>query len=148
MADQISSGGCACLSAASAVTAPRIPVARVALTLADDVAADGPDIVCTLGGGVEAMRERVAAWQAGLAPATGRAPVGGGLRLTYDHDADVAVELARLAAAEFACCSFFTFTLTVGPGGMVFTVTAPQGAGELLAALFGTADAAAAQAGV
>ncbi|GAA3444386.1 MerR family transcriptional regulator [Planomonospora venezuelensis] len=136
---------CACLSAASAITTPRIPVARAALTLADDVAADGPDIVCTLGGGVEAMRERVSQWQAALAPATGRTPIAGGLQLTYAHDEALAAELARLAAAEFACCSFFTFTLTVGPGGMTFAVTAPPAAGELVTAVFGTADAAAAR---
>jgi hypothetical protein len=132
---------CACLSATSAVTAPKIPLARTALTLTDAQAQTAePEIVCTLGGGTEAMRERVAAWQAVLAPAGGRQAVEGGLRLAYAHDAAVAVELARLAAAEFACCSFFTFTLGLGPGGMTFTATAPQAAQELVTALFGTAD--------
>ncbi|MBG0831694.1 hypothetical protein HS041_28610 [Planomonospora sp. ID67723] len=132
---------CACLGAASAVTTPKIPLSRTALTLTDATApAAEPEIVCTLGGGVDAMRERVAAWQAVLAPAGGRQAVEGGLRLTYAHDADVAVELARLAAAEFACCSFFTFTLSLGPGGMTFTATAPEAAQELVTALFGTAD--------
>lgn len=44
------------------------------------------------------------------------------MSLAFDHDPGVAVELARLAAAEFACCSFFTFTLTIGPEGVRFTV--------------------------
>ncbi|WP_449066470.1 hypothetical protein [Planomonospora algeriensis] len=145
MADQSTDGGCACCVPIPTATAAGSASEITAVRARDDVAADGPDIVCTLGGGAEAMRERLAQWQAVLAPATGRAPVEGGLRLTYAHDAGVALELARLAAAEFACCSFFTFTLTVGPGGTVFTVTAPQAAAELVTAVFGTTDAAAAR---
>jgi hypothetical protein len=53
------------------------------------------------------------------------------------------VELARLAAAEYACCSFFTFTLTIGPAGVRLTVTAPPDAQPLVTALFGTATEAA-----
>jgi hypothetical protein len=93
--------------------------------------------MCTLGG-AEAMRTRLAEWQHVTGRATGRRPVAGGVSLTYDHDERVAVELARLAAAEFACCSFFEFTLGVGPDGMTFTVSGPAEVGEVIAALFGS----------
>lgn len=55
------------------------------------------------------------------------------------HDSDRAVELARLAAAEFACCPFFTFDLTIGPDGLRFTVRAPEAAQDMLSGLFGAA---------
>jgi hypothetical protein len=100
------------------------------------------DIVCTLDGGQDAMTARVNEWAAVVARATGREPADGGVTLVYDHDPDLAVELARLAAAEFDCCSFFTFALAIGPGGMRFTVTAPQEAGDVVTAMFGTATPA------
>jgi hypothetical protein len=129
--------GCACASAASAHTNPGIPMTGRALT--GDTAAD---IVCTFDGGQDAMAARVNEWTAVVALATGREAADGGVTLVYDHDPDLAVELARLAAAEFECCSFFTFTLTVGPDGMRFTVTAPEAAGDAVTAMFGTATPA------
>jgi hypothetical protein len=45
-------------------------------------------------------------------------------------------EITILAAAEFACCSFFTFILTVSPRGMSFAGDAPS-AGDLVSAMFG-----------
>ena len=47
------------------------------------------------------------------------------------------MDLARLAAAEFACCSFFTFT--VAPEAMRFTVSAPDEAHDAVTAVFGAA---------
>ncbi|WP_406731465.1 hypothetical protein [Streptomyces sp. NBC_01794] len=58
--------------------------------------------------------------------------------LLFDHDPGVAVELARLGAAEFACCSFLTFTLTIGPERMRLTATAPDDARGAVIAVFGT----------
>ncbi|MET8151923.1 hypothetical protein ACIBSW_02655 [Actinoplanes sp. NPDC049668] len=130
-------GGCACVTAASARTAPRIPVARAALPLLDDAAGAGADLVCTLDGGLDAMRGRIGEWQAVIGRAVGREAVDGGVTLVYGHDPAVAVELARLAAAEFACCSFFSFVLAVEPAGMRFTVTAPAEAATLVTAVFG-----------
>jgi hypothetical protein len=97
----------------------------------------GTDIVCTLEGGLDAMRGRLDDWQGVLARATGRRPADGGVTLTFGHDPAVAVALARLAAAEFACCSFFTFALSIGPEGMRFTVTAPEDARTVVTAVFG-----------
>jgi len=115
----------------------RVPASRMALTT--ESAADGSDIVCTLEGGTDAMQERIGAWQNVLSKATGRLPADGGVTLTYQHDPAVTLELARLAVAEYACCSFFTFSLTLGPDGMRFTVTAPPEAHDVVTAVFGTA---------
>jgi hypothetical protein len=101
---------------------------------------DNPDptpIACTLDGGIDAMRTRGGDWQRVIGRATGRYPIDHGVTLTYDHDEPLTTELARLAAAEFACCSFFEFTLRVGAGGVTFTVTAPAEAGGIVTAMFG-----------
>jgi hypothetical protein len=127
-------GNCACVTAASARSTLRIPIAGVALT-----GDTGLDLVCTFDGGEEGMARRISDWAAVVDRATGREAADGGVTLVYDHDPDVTVELARLAAAEFECCSFFTFALTVGPDGMRFTVTAPEAAGDVVTAMFGTA---------
>ena len=42
---------------------------------------------------------------------------------------------ARLAAQESDCCSFFTFALTIGSGGMNLIISTPPGQDEVLAAL-------------
>ncbi|OJF10346.1 hypothetical protein [Couchioplanes caeruleus] len=137
---------CPCVTAASAVTAVRIPAARAALTGgATDGAADGPDLVCTIDGGIDAMYGRINEWQAVIERATGREPADGGVTLTFEHHPAMTVELARLVAAEYACCSFFTFTLTVGPAGMRFRVTAPPEASDVVTAVFGTATPAGAR---
>ena len=120
--------------------APRVPAIQMASARSLLDGQIGPDVVCTLEGGPDAMRTRIDDWQAILAYVTGRRPADGGVTLTFDHDADVTVELARLAAAEFACCSFFTFGLSVGPEGMRFTVSAPEDARPLVTAMFGTGD--------
>ena len=83
------------------------------------------------------MRDRIGEWQAVIGRATRRQAVPGGVTLRYGHDAAVTVELARLAAAEFACCSFFEFTLSVSPEGVAFTVTAPPEASQIVDAVFG-----------
>ncbi|RZU49366.1 hypothetical protein EV385_1116 [Krasilnikovia cinnamomea] len=125
---------CPCVTAASAVSSPRIPASRAALSGSE---LNGPDLVCTIEGGIDAMRARITEWQAVLGRATGREPADGGVVLSFSHDPAVTVELARLAAAEYACCSFFTFTLIVGPDGVRFTVTAPPDAQDVVTALFG-----------
>ncbi len=46
-------------------------------------------------------------------------------------------ELARLVAAEQRCCAFFAFAITVDARGMALEVRAPEGAGAVIASLFG-----------
>jgi hypothetical protein len=133
---------CACVTAASAQITPRILATRMALSAAALPGGNRPDLVCTLDGGLDAMRGRIGEWKAVIAQATGREPADGGVTLVYDHDPAVTVELGRLAAAEFACCSFFTFTLTVAPDGMRFTISAPDEARDAVTAVFGTATPA------
>ena len=48
-------------------------------------------------------------------------------------------ELARLAAAEQHCCSFFRFAITVDGRGVALEVAAPSDALDLVSALFGVA---------
>jgi hypothetical protein len=134
--------GCACVTAASAQTAARVPTTRMPMSAAALDDGTRPDLVCTFDGGPEAMHERIRQWRAVVDKAVGREPADGGVTLTYDHDPAVTVELARLAAVEFACCSFFTFTLAVAPGGMRFTMSAPDEARDAVTALLGTADPA------
>jgi hypothetical protein len=95
------------------------------------------EIACSLTGGVAAVRRRTDQWRAVLAGWTERSTVDGGVSLTYRSDPAVAAELARLAAAEVACCPFFVFTLTVDEAGLRFTATAPSAGQEMLALVFG-----------
>jgi hypothetical protein len=48
-------------------------------------------------------------------------------------------ELARLVAAEQACCAFLSFRITVDQRGVGLEVRAPAGADEIVTALFGAA---------
>jgi hypothetical protein len=131
------SENCPCAQAVEALaSSPVVPAKDVGLVLAPGSGL-GPAIACTLEGGIEAMQERVGEWQSVVGHAIDRHGVAGGVTLSYGHDERLAVELARLAAAEYACCSFFTFSLTVGPTGMTFTVTAPEEARDVVTAMFG-----------
>lgn len=95
----------------------------------------GPPIACTLEAG--AMPDRVAEWQALLDAATGRERIAdGALRVAFRADAPLP-ELARLVAAEQACCAFFSFAITVDQRGVGLEVRAPAGAEEVVTALFG-----------
>jgi len=123
---------CACSTAATSAGG-RQP-APVELTRASGGAAEAP-IACTLD--QELMGGRLTDWQAALLRATGRGPIPGGVAVTFEHDVELTVELARLAAAEQACCRFFDFTLAVTGGGVRFEVRAPAEAQDVVAAVFG-----------
>jgi hypothetical protein len=91
---------------------------------------------CTLGAGD--MDQRLADWQALLAQVRERTPIEGGLRLAFGRDAPVGA-IAGLAAAEQACCRFFTFALTIDQRGIALEVRAPADGQDALSALFGSA---------
>lgn len=94
------------------------------------------DIACTLT--QDQMAGRVGEWKAVAALAVSRSELDGGVRLEFGPVASAPVaELARLAAAELACCSFFSFALTLDGRGAGLEVTAPAEAAELVAGLFG-----------
>lgn len=97
--------------------------------------AEGPDIVCTLD--TAEVGDRVADWRAVLAQAVGRTPLDGGIHLAFPPDAAIAAEVARLAAAEHACCAFFDFTIRLTASGTALEVHAPAEAQPLLDDLFG-----------
>ena len=115
---------CACARAAAVtVTAGPYPVAG--------------SLVCTLDAHGGDMTQRLADWQAVLAHATARHAVDGGVAVTFDHDLARTAELGRLIAAEYACCSFASYHLTVDAHGVRLEVRAPVEARDAVAALFG-----------
>lgn len=93
-----------------------------------------PNIACSLPN--EEMAGRMSEWQALLAHVDARTPVDDGIRLTLARDADLG-EVARLAEAEWSCCSFFAFTITVDSRGAALEVRAPDAGRELVTAVFG-----------
>jgi MerR family copper efflux transcriptional regulator len=118
--------GCACVDSAT-------PSGRL-LTVVP--VGSEPDIVCTLGH--EEVGDRIAEWQAVLAHVATREALDGGIRLTLDREVDIG-EVSRLARAEWSCCSFFSFAITVDGRGTALEVRAPETARELLTSVFGSA---------
>lgn len=120
--------GCACMAAppesagsASAPLAPR----------------QDPAIACTLP--VGEMPDRLEAWQAVLAHATGRERTpDGGVRVSLDARVPLD-ELARLAAAEQGCCAFLALAITIDHRGIALEVHAPEAADDIVTAVFGSA---------
>jgi hypothetical protein len=53
-------------------------------------------------------------------------PRPGLLRLDLRPGPDAAARMAALAAAETACCSFFTFTMTLAGGALTMDVSVPE----------------------
>lgn len=100
--------------------------------LACDLAADGGD-----------ARGRVAVWQQVFTRVRRRDPLADtatGVALRFPLDADLAATLARLAAAEYRCCSFGSYTLVVDHRGLTLEVRMPDGAADMLAAVVGRPD--------
>jgi hypothetical protein len=101
------------------------------------ITAPGQPIACTLEADGGDMAERLGAWRAVLAQATGREETGEGVALTFAHDVARTAELARLLAAEYACCSFASYHLTIDAAGVRMEVrTRPEARGAL-SAVFG-----------
>jgi MerR family copper efflux transcriptional regulator len=110
--------GCACVSP------PAVPGAGQALP-----------VTCTLD--ATEVPGRRQAWRALLEPARSRSSTeDGGLRFELG-DRVALEELARLVAAEQACCAFFSFTITVDGGGISLEVRAPEGAAAIVDELMG-----------
>jgi DNA-binding transcriptional MerR regulator len=110
----------------------------------DDTCACGPapttarvdqTISCSLDAGE--MAGRMDEWQALLGLVIDRTPVNDGISLSFAADPAVAAEVARLAVAEQACCSFFDFTVRVSGGELHLEVRGAQEAQEIISALFG-----------
>ena len=122
---------CGC---ASVERDPARPATSVELIAKPSLVAD-PPIACTLGSADMAMRARD--WQDILASVTAREPIDDGIRLVLTPGTPLA-PVAELAAAEYACCMFFRFSMTVDIRGVALEVTAPPEASDIVHALFGS----------
>jgi hypothetical protein len=83
------------------------------------------------------MVARLAEWQRLVAAARTRQAGDGGSRRLSFGDVAVLGELARLVAAEQACCPFLTFVITVDQTEVVLEVRAPAAAEAMLDSVFG-----------
>ncbi len=97
---------------------------------------DEAPVACTLG--ATEMPGRVEEWQELLAHVTGREAIDGGVRLRLAATTPLE-RLARLCAAEHACCGFFAFALTFDGRGPGLDVRAPADAQAVVTSLFGSA---------
>ncbi|CAN5817232.1 MerR family transcriptional regulator [soil metagenome] len=120
---------CACVADATPAVVSSAPPPRAA-------PADEPVIECTLDQGD--VQGRVGEWRDALARATERVPLDDGVALRFPHDIDLTAALARLCAAEHACCSFFRFALAIDSHGVRLEVRSPPEAWDVTAAVFGT----------
>ncbi|MGW4028603.1 heavy metal-responsive transcriptional regulator [Streptomyces sp. NPDC004838] len=92
-------------------------------------------VACTLGGAE--LGERTQQWRQLTGKAEGREKINDGVRLSFPAGAELAGEVAALAAAEQGCCAFFDFRLHLTPTALQLEVRAPESAAEMLADLFG-----------
>jgi len=125
---------CGCLGDPTPVLAAAVAPAPVALIAKPE----DPPIACTLGAGD--MDQRLRDWQDLLALVTDRTTLDGGIRLAFAGTAPLD-RIAALAAAEQGCCGFFRFALTVDHRGIGLEVRAPADAQDIVAGLFGVAEA-------
>jgi hypothetical protein len=90
-------------------------------------------IACALSGAEQ--QSRVTEWRQLKLQAITRELEDHEAQLGFAPEAAIAGSLADLAVREAACCPFFTFTLSIASGQVVLTVTGPDDAKEILAAL-------------
>jgi DNA-binding transcriptional MerR regulator len=127
---------CACGPAPATAKGAPLPLTRT-IPIPVGAEVDQP-ISCSLD--ATEMEGQMGDWQALLARVIGRTPVSEGIRLSFSLEPAVAAEVARLAVAEQACCSFFDFTVRVSGGQLDLEVRGPQEAQEIISSLFGVAD--------
>lgn len=90
---------------------------------------------CTLDG--PELEGRKQEWRQLVEQAITLHEIPDGLRLMFPATVELAGRVAALAAAEQSCCSFFDFTLHLGPAALELTVRTPEAAAPLLTDLFG-----------
>jgi hypothetical protein len=95
-------------------------------------------IACTLEG--DALPERLREWQAVFEHVETRRATPDGVTLRFPSDPDVLAAVSAVAAKEVACCSFFTFTLTIDAQVAWLSVGAPADAVPLVRTLFSAVD--------
>jgi hypothetical protein len=62
------------------------------------------------------------------------------MAVTFEHDVARTAELARLLAAEYSCCSFASYHLTIDARGVRMEIHAPPEGLDALQAVFGSTD--------
>ena len=87
------------------------------------------DLACTLD--AADINERIEEWRVVTASSMSFEPIDGGRRFTFPRDREIA-DIARLAAAEQTCCSFFEFNIGVTTEAITLDVTGPEVAQELI----------------
>lgn len=127
---------CACSRAAAVTDGPYVFPTRDG-TASVAVTPDGLPIVCTLDVDGGDLVGRAGEWDTILAHATGRETTGEGIAVTFAHDIARTAELARLLAAEYSCCSFASYHLTIDARGVRMEIHAPAEGRDALAAMFG-----------
>lgn len=128
---------CACTRAA-AVIAGNYTFPTLDSTTPAAATADGLPIVCTLDADSGDLVGRLGEWQTILAAATSREGIEEGVAVTFPHDIARTAELGRLLAAEYSCCSFASYHLTIDARGVRIEIHAPADGRDALAAMFGT----------
>ncbi len=102
-----------------------------------------PDLSCDLPADAGDAHDRIGEWQHVLTRVEARDPIPdaeAGLALRFPLDHDLAATLARLAAAEYRCCSFGSYSVVIDHTGLRLEVRMPAGAEGQLAAVLGTPD--------
>ncbi|KOV92281.1 MerR family transcriptional regulator [Streptomyces sp. NRRL B-3648] len=127
---------CGCTTTSPAPAAEPVPIelSPTRFSMDTDPWREVP-VACALGGAE--LGERTAQWQQLVAKATSHEEITDGLRLSFPADAELAGDLAKLAAAEQSCCAFFDFTLHLTPTALQLDVRAPESAAGILDDLFG-----------
>nr|WP_221382049.1 hypothetical protein [Actinoplanes polyasparticus] len=126
---------CGCTSAlAAAGTTYHFPHEATSgeAALACDLVADGGD-----------AHHRIGVWQQVLTRVERRDPLPDtpdGVQLRFPFDVELAGTLAGLAAAEYRCCSFGSYTLVIDGTGLRLEVRMPGEAAGMLAAVVGLPD--------
>jgi hypothetical protein len=130
---------CACTRAASVTDSSDVLPTGTGATIPGATPYDHP-LVCTLGADGGDVVGRLGEWQAMLAQATSREEIDGGVAVSFPHDIARTAGLARLLAAEYSCCSFASYHLTIDARGVRMEIRTPAETRDALAAAFGTAD--------
>jgi MerR family copper efflux transcriptional regulator len=112
------------------------PVAAAvqAVSLTVGPVAGEPAIACTLSAG--SLKGRIADWQSLLVHVQRRESIDGGVRAVFAASVPI-TDLMRLVAAEYDCCQFFRFAITVDTRGVALEVRAPEDALEIVESIFG-----------
>jgi DNA-binding transcriptional MerR regulator len=108
-----------------------------------DAGSSEAPLACDLAADAGDMHHRVGGWQQVLNRVQARTALpdtATGVALGFGSDVDLAATLARLAASEYRCCSFGSYTLVIDGDGLRLEIRMPDDAAGMLAAVVGRPD--------